>query len=75
MTDRVLDSLLERDLRNAECMVMLGDVMGDDMRLLPRFMDLSSVLDLVPEDKLTVEVRAGRRIPYWDNSGWEDVSN
>lgn len=44
--DGVLDSLLERDLGGAECVVMLGDVMGDDLRLLPRFMDLFSVLDL-----------------------------
>ena len=44
--DSVLDSLLDRDLSEAECVVMLGDVMGDDLTLLPRFMDLFSVLDL-----------------------------
>ncbi len=44
--DGVLDSLLDRDLSDAGCMVMLGDVMGDDLSLLPRFMDVFSVLDL-----------------------------
>ena len=42
----VLDSLLDRDLAQAECVVMLGDVMGDDLSLLPRFMNLWSVLGL-----------------------------
>jgi hypothetical protein len=44
--DSVLDDLLARDLSDAECVVMLGDVMGDDLTLLPRFMDLFSVLGL-----------------------------
>ncbi|MEM9973368.1 MAG: calcineurin-like phosphoesterase family protein [Pseudomonadota bacterium] len=44
--DGVLDSLLERDLSQAECIVMLGDVMGDDLTLLPRFANLFSVLGL-----------------------------
>ncbi|MEO0917419.1 MAG: calcineurin-like phosphoesterase C-terminal domain-containing protein, partial [Pseudomonadota bacterium] len=42
----VLDSILDHDLSLAECVIMLGDVMGDDLSLLPRFMDLWSVLDL-----------------------------
>ncbi|MEL6920629.1 MAG: calcineurin-like phosphoesterase family protein [Pseudomonadota bacterium] len=44
--DGVLDSLLDRDLADAECLIMLGDVMGDDLSLLPRFMNVWSVLDL-----------------------------
>jgi hypothetical protein len=44
--DGVLDDLLARDLSDAECVVMLGDVMGDDLSLLPRFMDLFAVLGL-----------------------------
>ncbi len=44
--DGVLDSLLDRDLAEAECVIMLGDVMGDDLSLLPRFMSLWSVLNL-----------------------------
>lgn len=44
--DGVLDSLLDRDLSDARCLIMLGDVMGDDLTLLPRFMNLWSVLDL-----------------------------
>ncbi|MEM7722445.1 MAG: calcineurin-like phosphoesterase family protein [Pseudomonadota bacterium] len=44
--DGVLDSLLDRDLSEAECVIALGDVMGDDLTLLPRFMNIWSVLDL-----------------------------
>ena len=44
--DGVLDSLLDRNLSEAECVIMLGDVMGDDLTLLPRFMNIWSVLDL-----------------------------
>ena len=44
--DSILDDLLKRDLAQAECVVMLGDVMGDDLSLLPRFMELFSVLEL-----------------------------
>ncbi|WP_130407581.1 calcineurin-like phosphoesterase family protein [Thalassococcus sp. S3] len=44
--DGVIDSLIDRDLSEARCMVMLGDVMGDDLNLLPRFMNLFSVLGL-----------------------------
>ncbi len=44
--DGVLDSLMDRDLASAECMLLLGDVMGDDLGLLPRFMDMMSVAGL-----------------------------
>lgn len=44
--DGVLDSILDQDLSEAECVIMLGDVMGDDLTLLPRFMNLWSVIDL-----------------------------
>jgi hypothetical protein len=44
--DSIADALLEQDLSQAECIVMLGDVMGDDLSLLPRFMDIFSVLGL-----------------------------
>ncbi|ABD53997.1 calcineurin-like phosphoesterase C-terminal domain-containing protein [Jannaschia sp. CCS1] len=44
--DGVLDSILDHDLSNTECVIMLGDVMGDDLSLLPRFMNVWSVLDL-----------------------------
>ncbi|WP_227270138.1 calcineurin-like phosphoesterase C-terminal domain-containing protein [Roseobacter weihaiensis] len=44
--DGVLDSLLDRDLGDSECVIMLGDVMGDDLSLLPRFMNIWSVLGL-----------------------------
>jgi hypothetical protein len=44
--DSIVDALLEQDLSQAECIVMLGDVMGDDLSLLPRFMDIFSVLGL-----------------------------
>lgn len=44
--DSIADDLLKEDLSDAECIVMLGDVMGDDLSLLPRFMDIFSVLGL-----------------------------
>ena len=44
--DSIVADLLDRDLSDAECIVMLGDVMGDDLTLLPRFMDIFSVLGL-----------------------------
>jgi hypothetical protein len=44
--DATLDSILGEDLSDAECVVMLGDVMGDDLNLLPRFMSLFSVAGL-----------------------------
>ena len=44
--DSTLDTILELDLADAECMVMLGDVMGDDLSLLPRFMSVFSLVGL-----------------------------
>ncbi|KIT16557.1 calcineurin-like phosphoesterase C-terminal domain-containing protein [Jannaschia aquimarina] len=44
--DATLDTILGEDLSEAECIVMLGDVMGDDLSLLPRFMSLFSVAGL-----------------------------
>ena len=44
--DSIVADLLDRDLSDVECLVMLGDVMGDDLTLLPRFMDVFSVLGL-----------------------------
>ncbi len=44
--DGVLDTILSRDLTDARCMLLLGDVMGDDLGLLPRFMDTMSVAGL-----------------------------
>lgn len=44
--DGVLDTILSRDLAGARCMIMLGDVMGDDLGLLPRFMDVMATAGL-----------------------------
>jgi hypothetical protein len=45
MRDGVLASLLDRDdIAGAPCMILLGDVMGDDLGLLPRFKSVMSVL-------------------------------
>ena len=44
--DATLDSILGEDLSDAECMVLLGDVMGDDLGLLPRFMSLFGAVGL-----------------------------
>ncbi|MGP1394963.1 MAG: calcineurin-like phosphoesterase C-terminal domain-containing protein [Inquilinaceae bacterium] len=44
--DSVVDDLLSRDLSDAQCMILVGDVMGDDLSLLPRFMDMMSVVGL-----------------------------
>ncbi|MGL4238784.1 calcineurin-like phosphoesterase C-terminal domain-containing protein [Tabrizicola sp.] len=41
--DSVLDSILRQDYQGVECQLLLGDVMGDDLGLLPRFMDIMSV--------------------------------
>ncbi|MEM7641023.1 MAG: calcineurin-like phosphoesterase family protein [Pseudomonadota bacterium] len=46
LRDSTLNSILGEDLSNAECMVMLGDVMGDDLNLLPRFKSMFSVVGL-----------------------------
>jgi hypothetical protein len=44
--DATLDTILETDLSDARCMIMLGDVMGDDLNLLPRFASVFSVAGL-----------------------------
>lgn len=44
--DSVIKDLLRHDLTDARCLLLLGDVMGDDLDLLPRFMDLFSVAGL-----------------------------
>jgi hypothetical protein len=44
--DSTLDGILGEDLAGAECMVMLGDVMGDDLSLLPRFKSVFSTVGL-----------------------------
>jgi hypothetical protein len=35
--DSIVNDLLSQDLDDAQCMLLLGDVMGDDLGLLPRF--------------------------------------
>lgn len=47
--DAVPRNLLARDLGDARCLLLLGDVMGDDLGLLPRFKDMMSVVGL-PQD-------------------------
>jgi hypothetical protein len=44
--DSVVTDLLAQDLSDAECMILVGDVMGDDLGLLPRFMDVMSAVGL-----------------------------
>ena len=44
--DSTLDTILSLDLADAECLIVLGDVMGDDLSLLPRFMSLFSLAGL-----------------------------
>jgi hypothetical protein len=44
--DTVATDLVGRDLSNTECMLILGDVVGDDLGLLPRFKNMMSVMDL-----------------------------
>ncbi|MBA0124771.1 calcineurin-like phosphoesterase C-terminal domain-containing protein [Haloechinothrix sp. YIM 98757] len=46
LRDSVLDALLARDLSSAECMLVLGDVLGDDLGLFPRFTDMMSAAGL-----------------------------
>jgi hypothetical protein len=41
--DSVLDSILRQRYENVECKLLLGDVMGDDLGLLPRLTDVMSV--------------------------------
>ena len=35
---------MAQDLSNAACMILVGDVMGDDLDLLPRFLDVMSTV-------------------------------
>ncbi len=44
--DGIARNLLARDLDDARCLLLLGDVMGDDLGLLPRFLDMMSVTGL-----------------------------
>ena len=44
--DSILETLLDRDLADSPCMILLGDVMGDDLGLLPRFMNMMSAAGL-----------------------------
>jgi len=44
--DSIADNLLNQDLSDSRCMLLLGDVMGDDLGLLPRFKDMMSVVGL-----------------------------
>jgi hypothetical protein len=44
--DSIVTDLLARDLVDAECMLLLGDVMGDDLGLLPRFKNMMSAVGL-----------------------------
>lgn len=44
--DSIVTDLLARDLTNTECMLLLGDVMGDDLGLLPRFKQMMSAVGL-----------------------------
>ena len=46
LRDGVLADLVARDLSAARCLIALGDVVGDDLGLLPRVLDLFSVLGL-----------------------------
>jgi len=44
--DSIARNLLARDLSDTRCMLLLGDVMGDDLGLLPRFLDMMSITGL-----------------------------
>ena len=44
--DSIVNDLLAWDLTNTECMLLLGDVMGDDLGLLPRFKQMMSAVGL-----------------------------
>lgn len=44
--DSVVTDLLGEDLSDTECMLLLGDVMGDDLGLLPRFKDMMATTGL-----------------------------
>ena len=44
--DSIVIDLLAQDLASAECMILVGDVMGDDLDLLPRFLNIMSTVGL-----------------------------
>lgn len=44
--DSIVNDLLSWDLTDTECMILLGDVMGDDLGLLPRFKQMMSAVGL-----------------------------
>lgn len=44
--DSIVHDLVSQDLSDAQCMILVGDVMGDDLDLLPRFMDMMSTVGL-----------------------------
>lgn len=46
MRDSFVDDLVARDLSDTECLIVLGDVMGDDLGLLPRYKDVMSSVGL-----------------------------
>jgi hypothetical protein len=46
LRDGMLTTVLNRDLSDARCMLLLGDVMGDDLGLLPRHMTMMSAARL-----------------------------
>ncbi len=44
--DTIVKDLLAQDLSPSRCMILLGDVMGDDLSLLPRFMNVMGAVGL-----------------------------
>jgi hypothetical protein len=44
--DGVLKSVLEHDMSDFSCQILLGDVMGDDLGLIPRHLDVMGVTGL-----------------------------
>ena len=44
--DSIVADLMAQDLSDAECMILVGDVMGDDLGLLPRFLDVMATVGL-----------------------------
>ena len=44
--DSIVTDLLAHDLSDFQCMMLVGDVMGDDLGLLPRFLDIMGSVGL-----------------------------
>ena len=44
--DSIVADLLAHDLTDTQCMILVGDVMGDDLDILPRFLDIMSTAGL-----------------------------